>query len=375
VIIMSNQNTIQKPRCFMSGMLLISTGIIILAAICSGCAAIINTSNSKLTSADDKGILYTGRVDRTNPKAVRFDWPGILISANFEGPYIGARLNDGNNDYNIFIDGFQTGVLVTRPAIKDYTLASGLSAGPHLLVLSRRGEGYQGVATFEGFLLDKGAKILKQPAPPSRRIEFIGDSISVGFGVEGPGITCPSEREFKNNWKAYSAVASRELNAEYHIIAISGKGLVKNWAEKTTVSPEPMPFFYDRTIQNDADLKWDFKSWMPDAVVINLGTNDYSAPPVPAGDIFTAAYVKLINTVRKEYPNAKIFCCLGPAQQPPFNRYFVDTLDKFEGKGVYRVDLAGLADTELGCDWHPNEAASKRLGQELAEQMKPVLGW
>lgn len=359
----------------MNRILLISLGMISLAIILAGCTQLIRTGGMELVPADDAGILYTGRVDFTNPKAVRFDWPGIIISANFEGPAIGARITDGNNDYNIFIDGKPEGVLVTMPGIKEYTLADKLSAGVHELALSRRTEGYQGMAVFEGLLLDKGAKLMPPPARPGHRIEFIGDSITVGFGVEGPGIKCPSEREFKNNWKAFSAVASRELGAEYHIVAISGRGLVKDWGEKTSQSAEPMPIFFDRTLQNDAKLKWDFKSWTPDAVVINLGTNDYSAPPYPDEEVFVKAYEKLINTVREKYPEAHIFVCNGPAQSPPFEKYLAQVLASFKDKKLHRVELGRLKDEELGCDWHPNEVAAKRLGMELTAAVRPVMGW
>ncbi len=359
----------------MNRIVFISFGIISLSVILAGCTQLIRTGASALVPADDANILYTGRVDFSDPKAPRFDWPGILITANFEGPYIGAKITDGNNDYNIFIDGKQAGVLVTRPGIKEYTLAENLGAGAHLLILSRRTEGYQGMAVFEGLLLDKGAKLLLPPARPGRRIEFIGDSITVGFGVEGPGIKCPSEREFKNNWKAFSAVSAKELGAEYHIIAISGRGLVKDWGEKTSVSPEPMPSFFDRTLQNNPKIKWDFRSWTPDAVVINLGTNDYSAPPYPDEAVFVKAYEKLINTVREKYPQVHIFICNGPAQSPPFEKYLAEALGSFNDKKIHRVELGRLADEELGCDWHPNEAGAKRLAKELVQTVKPAMGW
>lgn len=359
----------------MNRILLISLGIIGLAVVLAGCTQLIRTRPSELVPADDANILYTGRVDFTDPKAVRFDWPGILITANFEGTYIGAKIVDGNNDYNIFIDGIQSGVLVTKPGIKEYTLAENLNAGTHALILSRRTEGYQGMAVFNGLFLDKGAKLLPPPERPKRRIEFIGDSITVGFGVEGPGIKCPSEREFKNNWKAFSVVASRELNAEYQIIAISGRGVVKNYGEKTAFSAEPMPAFYDRTLQNDPKIKWDFKSWIPDAVVINLGTNDFSAPPIPDEAVFVKAFVKLIKTAISNHPEAHIFVCVGPAQAPPFNRYIVEILDSFKDKKLHRIEMGKLSEEELGCDWHPNESAAKRLAKELVEAVKPAMGW
>jgi lysophospholipase L1-like esterase len=346
--------------------------MIISALILAGCVRLMVKKDALRVMPDDNNILYTGRIDFTNPLAPRFDWPGIQVQANFEGSYIGAVIKDGNNDYNVFIDGKQEGVAVTRPGTEEYTLADKLPSGKHLLTLSRRGEGYQGVAVFKGLLLERTGKLLAPPQRPKRKIEFIGDSITVGFGVEGIGVKCPSEREFKNNWKAFSAVVSRELGAEYHIVAISGRGLVKNWAEKEKVSAEPLPFFYDSTLQNEPSMKWDFKSWIPDMVVINLGTNDYSAPPVPDGDVFKQAYMDLIKKVRGYYPKALIVCCSGPAQQAPFFEYFSDVMKKINenDKNVMRVDLASMPEDELGCDWHPNEKGAARIAREFLTQVK-----
>ncbi|MDZ7623453.1 MAG: hypothetical protein U5J96_03270 [Ignavibacteriaceae bacterium] len=54
---------------------------------------------------DDPSIEYIGRFDFSNPKSVRFDWPGTQIRTKFEGTSCSIKLKDGNNDYNIFIDG------------------------------------------------------------------------------------------------------------------------------------------------------------------------------------------------------------------------------------------------------------------------------
>jgi lysophospholipase L1-like esterase len=359
----------------MSRILIISACIIVFSIIIAGCARLAVKKQADTVPADDPAILYSGRIDFKDPKAPRFDWPGIIIQANFEGGWIGVIIKDGNDDYNVFIDGKPEAVIVTRPGVEEYRAAENLSSGAHLLTISRRGEGYQGVAVFKGLLLDRSGKLLTPPVRPKRKIEFIGDSLTVGFGVEGIGTSCPSEREFKNNWKAYSSITARAFNAEYHVAAISGRGLVKNWGEKEKTSKEPLPFYYDRTLQNDKDVKWDFKSWIPDMAVINLGTNDFSAPPVPDREVFIKAYLDLIKKVRANYPDAWILCCSGPAQQPPFNSYFAEIMEKAADPRVKRVDFGGLSEEELGCDWHPNEKGAIRIAGEFISQIKSITGW
>jgi lysophospholipase L1-like esterase len=360
-------------RCKMTKILVVSVLMIVLAVILAGCAQLAVKKYWQPVASDDPSILYSGRIDFTDPLAPRFDWPGILIQANFEGSRIGALIKDGSDDYNVFIDGRQEAVIVTKPGIEEYTLADNLATGAHSIVIARRGEGYQGMTVFKGLLISKDGKMLAPPLRPKKKMEFIGDSITVGFGVEGIGTSCPSEREFKNNWKAFSAASARELGAEYHIEAISGRGMVKNWGEKQKVSAEPLPLYYDRTLQADPSKKWDFSSWVPDIVVINLGTNDYSAQPVPDGDVFKKAYLDLIKKVRGYYPGAWILCCSGPAQQPPFNEYFAGIMDSVNDKKVQRIDLGSLSNEELGCDWHPNEKGAKRITQEFVTQVRSIV--
>ena len=359
----------------MTKILIVSFCVVVISIIIAGCAQFAVKKESQRVPADSPDISYTGRIDFSDPKAPRFDWPGIIIRVNFEGEWIGVVIKDGGNDYNVFIDGRPEGIIVTKPWLEEYTAAEKLSPGSHLLAISRRGEGYQGIAVFKGLLLDKNGKMLPLPEMQKRKIEFIGDSISVGFGVEGPGIKCPSEREFKNNWKSHAAITARAFDAQYHIIAISGRGLVKNWGEKTKESKEPLPYYYDRTLQNEPDIKWDFKSWVPDIAVINLGTNDYSAPPVPDGPVFIKAYLELIKRVRAHYPDAWILCCSGPAQQPPFNEYFAEIMDSVNDPKVKRVDFGSFSEDELGCDWHPNEKGAQRIAGSLIDRIKNITGW
>ena len=108
---------------------------------------------------------------------------------------------------------------------------------------------------------------------PKRRIEVIGDSISVGYGVDGVN-PCTNTAAVEDNPKTYGALAADALSADYSVIAWSGKGLTRNIADDG--SPL-MPEIYTRYGANDADNSYTFPAASaPDAVVINLGTNDFN---------------------------------------------------------------------------------------------------
>jgi len=68
---------------------------------------------------------------------------------------------------------------------------------------------------------------------------------------------------------------------EYHVIAWSGTGVVRNYGEPTQRSKDTMLDYYMGTLASSATYKWDFTKFVPDLVTINLGTNDYSTKPWP----------------------------------------------------------------------------------------------
>ena len=124
-----------------------------------------------------------------------------------------------------------------------------------------------------------------------RKIEFLGDSITAGFcnmckvepNICGPdpdhGITCEAQQHFSSSW---ANLICEHFQADCHIEAWSGFGMYENCCGGDTI----MPDIYERTLAtipsanpNDPhgtikDNLWNFKSWIPDIVVINLGTND-----------------------------------------------------------------------------------------------------
>jgi hypothetical protein len=98
---------------------------------------------------------------------------------------------------------------------------------------------------------------------------------------------------------------------------------------------------------------WDFSQWVPDAVLINLGTNDYSTQPYPPQDVFVSGYQKFISFIQSRYltinPNLQFFLACGPMIGNPCCQY-VQQVAKLEG-ATY-VDLQGILDfpNDYGCD-------------------------
>jgi lysophospholipase L1-like esterase len=276
--------------------------------------------------ASDPNIQYIGRIDHSTPDNVSFSFPGVSIKATFNGSSINAILKEnGQGDatttnyfYVIIDDGTPVKIPLSRSQTI-YKLASGLDNGAHTVELIKLTESQVGKVEFLGFQLETGKTLLTPNALPSRKIEFIGNSIACGYGNE-VSIQDPSNRPGgftsvnENNYNAWGYITARNLNAQYSCIAYSGRGLYMNNDGSTT---NTMPLVYDRVFPDDATPQWDNTKYTPDVIVINLGTNDFYAEATLGASktvdstLFVNTYISFIEKLRGYYPNATIICAVG----------------------------------------------------------------
>lgn len=332
-------------------------------------------AHSAQIPADHAGIRYSGRFDFADPRRPQFDWPGASIQARFTGSSVSVLLSGGNNDFNAYVDG----VFKTRIALQqgktEYEVATGLPAGEHTLLLTKRTEASYGIATFQGLVLADGQGLVEPPPSPAHRILFVGDSFTVGYGADATTTSCSSLRPWDNNDAAYGVVAAKALGAEYSIQAISGKGMVHNYGDAVSLSQEPMPFYFDRTLAGRAQPAWDFQSWIPHVVVVALGTNDFSTAVKPSRDQYVTAYKAFLQRLRGHFPSAILVCVSFAADsfQGPYVESLVTEVNAPGDAKVHWVGMPGLTNAELGCDWHPNVAGHKKFADILVPALRPHL--
>jgi hypothetical protein len=330
---------------------------------------------------DDPNIEYIGRFDFSNPKSVRFDWPGVQIRIRFEGTSCSVKLTDGNNDYNIFIDG-KLHKIVRTNSDSIHVLASGLPNKDHTLLITKRTEALFGLATFEGFILDGGKDLIKPTGilKRKRKIEFVGDSYFTGFGSEGDSSDCVFSRETQSSYVSFGPQLARKFDADYSIVAISGSGVVKNYGDSLRTSEFPLPHYYNRACFNDT-LLWDFNRWQPDAVVVRLGRNDYWQKPHPKREMFRAAYLKLIKDIRKNYPDTHIFALCSPMRKDPHCDYINSIVNELKYKNAdkkihfIKVDVKFNQQRDFGCEKHPNRFGHKKIADFLEPIIRKEMKW
>ena len=221
-----------------------------------------------------------------------------------------------------------------------------------------------------------------------RRIEFIGDSITCGYGIEGKLNEGDFTTAEENPWEAYAAKTAGALGADFNLISWSGIGIISNYTEED--QPKDgwlMPPLYkytdkamDLALGNNKQELWDNKRFIPDCIIINLGTNDQSyVKNIPERvELFGKKYNAFVKQVHENNPTAKIICTLGVMGQdlcPEIERQ-VTALNKEDLKDVYymKFDLQDEKDG-LGTYWHPSLITQAKMAVKLESKIKEVMNW
>jgi lysophospholipase L1-like esterase len=338
----------------------------LLVLVVGACTA--PDSNADAQTSTEYRML--GRYAATADGAT-FAWPGSGIEGRFRGTRVTARIEDsGETIMDLAIDGAIT-QLPLDPGVRDYVLFSAPNAEEHDIRLTRRSEIGSGLTTIHAVTLD-GAWL---PSPArAHRMLFLGDSITVGYGAAGPDQTCRYSAETSPPFDAYSHLTAAAFDADVHVLAISGRGVVRNYDGGGGTL---MPALLDAALPDHPEFVWDHARFAPELIVINLGANDFSTSG--PGDAFEPAYVALLGAMRARYPDAHIISVFGPEDK----RVAIDTIaravaafNRTQSRPVTFLYLPNAATGHVyGCDWHPGLDAHKVMARALAAQIERDLGW
>jgi lysophospholipase L1-like esterase len=317
-----------------------------------------------------------GKTTTSTPEGgYRFAWSGSGIVARFRGTSIAVRLKDeGRNYFQIVLDGQPSGTVRVEAQKERYPLAEKLTDGIHEVAIYRKTEPRVGETAFLGFETD--GELLAPPPPPPRRIELIGDSITAGYGNEGPNATCTFNSAEENEYLTYGALTARALHAEHVTLA---------WSAQTIGQ---MTDYFERTLPARNDSRWDFASAIPDVVVINLGTNNFATYD-PGEERYVRIYRALFARVRAVYPKAFIVCALGPMLTdvyPPgknnltlARKYMAATMAQIEQSGEKNFQFVEFPEQNhangLGCGFHPSKKTHQLMADQLVRVIHDRLGW
>lgn len=237
-------------------------------------------------------------------------------------------------------------------------------------------------------------KLLPAPEKKARRIEIIGDSITCGYGVEADNELVPFHTETENPTKSYSLLTAKGLDAEVNLVCWSGNGIISKYVEETATEPLTdclMPELYQYTdiscsqrilgFEEEKWEKWDFSKFVPDIILVNLGTNDCSwcKDIQERRDHYREEYIKFLGYVREHNPKSEIVCMLGTMDQRVMKELEEAVTifgEKNNDRAVHFLALpAQNPEDGYGADWHPCLYTQKKTAELVVNEVKKIMNW
>ena len=327
-------------------------------------------------SPTDENIQYSGRINFTNPERPYFVYPGVQIAVNFNGTGLAMEAKPNSGYFVVAIDNLPVRKIFFSKRDSVITLASNLPTNEmHTARVYLCYEGYGKKPEFRGFLLDDGTTLAAPPKRPKHRIEFIGNSITCGYGNESLNRKCGFADSTENHYLTYASILCRMLDAEEYCTARSGIGVYRNYNGKREGDADNMSDWYDYTCLYDASQKWDHSKFRPEVICVNLGTNDLSTKNHDI-ELYKKAYRKFILHLHEVQPQAKIVMLTGSMLWGEYLNEQKKALNELQsefvqqGIATYRFDMSQQDGTfGYGGSWHP----SARQHEIMAGELLPLL--
>jgi lysophospholipase L1-like esterase len=332
-------------------------------------------------------VRIEGRTADGASGRVRMGYPGITIHLRCEGGDL-AMVLDAAKDQNYFdvaVDGGAPARLRASAGVGSYPLLGAASGGGvHEVVVTRRTESWQGTCDLLGFSAGASTRLLPPAPGPARRLLFIGDSVTCGeFAAWNPddplnGKT-PNSEHITDAAQSYGYLLARRLGADCSLVAYGGRGIVRDWQGITDTNNAPQ--FYELAMPDDPSTLWDHAAYVPQAIGIGLGTNDFSRG-IPDQTTFVNAYVEFLRKVRRDAPGAWIFLLESPILadaegQPPkravLRAYLGEVLRRMADARILLAPVRHYPG--VPGNGHPLASEQRSMADEIEPLLRRALGW
>jgi lysophospholipase L1-like esterase len=201
--------------------------------------------------------------------------------------------------------------------------------------------------------------------PRERKMEFVGDSITAGYGILGGTGLKP---ETQDPSLTYAGQTAKHFGADMSVVAASGKGLLSGAENELT----QVSYDYCKFNTSDEKYLWDFTSYVPDVIVVNIGTNDQNKDQT----LLCEEYKKFIRQIRDSYEDKTIpiIMGIGPMTFSPLTA-IEEAVEAVGDPNVYSLRL-GITDgwqNPSGADFHPNVEDNEKMAGYLIEKINEIL--
>lgn len=290
----------------------------------------------------------------------------LVVSTKHNGEVNEARLR-------VYVDDVENdSLLILNKEIQMLPLIHLKDDRIHKVTIVKITEAAMSYACIEDLLL-KNAIVLPIPKKEDHRlkVEFIGDSITCGYGVLGEPESEYHIRE-QDGEKTYGYFLSQELDLNARYLCVSGYGVYLSYDSiLENVLPKVYPYTNFFLSKEEAQEPTEF---VPDLIVINLGTNDSGhLEEEGVKEQFIRAYQEFLLQLKAFYPKVKILCICGTLCQNAFP-YINEAVTTLTEEGVSELYSFELPYHDVASDsmasFHPSIQTHQKDAMRLSTIIK-----
>ena len=317
-----------------------------------------------------------GRVYSPADGGLAFDWTNSGMYFRFVGNGVKFKFNTPALNQHLYIQVTVDGKRSRHCVCEGHTdIELTLPEGEHRVSMVRINEVLDNVPLILGAIVLEGenAALYKAPALPDRRMLFIGDSITCGYGILTRGAGNGFKTVEQDGTRTFAALTADYFQAQAHYICISGRGIARNCDNY----PAPLiPAFFEQTAVS-VPAPWDHASYQPDIIVINAGTNDTAGEDFPLDvDVFKEKTTAFLCRLREAYPEAQILWVYG-MMAGDLHEALSETITRLNDPKTHYHKMQSIwaFEGEIGASCHPNLRAHHRCAGVLIDKVSELTGW
>jgi len=339
---------------------------LLLASVGAGHAA-------ETIRADDARISRMGRTVSEADGRLRFGYPGVTLELSFTGTRLVVDAAGGAHGLlDVIVDGGAPTTLRPGPELHSIELMKDAAPGPHRVALVQRTETWLGVTSVARFSTD--GRFAQAPPLPARKLLVLGDSVSCGANMERVG----GDNANPYHWNAgasYGMLLGRALQAQVQLVCHGGRGLVRSWNGRTDEAN--LPDFYELAIADAAHpAQWRQAGYDPDLILVAIGTNDFTTG-IPDEASYLAAYETFVRTLLRDHPHAQVVltegAILNGEKKERLSAYILETVQRVGSARVHAIPSGHHPGD--AADAHPTTVQHAAMADELAPQLRGLMGW
>lgn len=345
-----------------------------------------NSENVKLIgrTAEDNGILWLA----LSASGIEFTFTGTKATVTIVGDNMISAGKDKQARFAAYVDGEKVLDTQVDTAEKTYDIFSSdaeKETTVKILKLSEAAESIFGISA-----INVTGTEIQPTAEKDLKIEFIGDSITCGYGVDDEVKENHFSTSTEDATKAYAYKTAVALDADYSLVSYSGHGIISGYSsDDKKVTSQLVPSVYEKFAKSYGSgangfapslEDWDFSKFVPDYIVINLGTNDDSYTKNKEDRVaeYVEKYVKFLKTVRENNPDAYIICALGVMGDRLYKNGVEKAVEQYTAEtGDTKVSAFHLkpqdGSTGYAADWHPTEATHEIAAADLTAEIQRLM--